>query len=313
MPTFEEHPTVVAARRGPQAPPEEAALNAQWLKSLCLEAGADDVGFVSIDRAEIADEQPHILAAFPKARALISIATRIHREAIRTPARSVGNLEFHRAYHDINAVAHRIAAALEDRGIAALNPAAGFPMEMDRFPGRVWVVSHKPVAVAAGLGAIGIHRSVIHPKWGSFINLATIIVARDVGEEAAPLGYNPCLSCKLCVAACPVGAIAPDGYFNFSACYTHNYREFMGGFTDWVEGIADAPSGKALRKTVDASEQASMWQSLSFGASYKAAYCIAVCPAGADVIGPYLADAAFAVSRADDPSAGWPRLVASAW
>ena len=33
-----------------------------------------------------------------------------------------------------------------------------------------------------------------------------------------------------------------------------------------------------------------MWQSLSFGANYKAAYCIAACPAGEDVIGPYLTD-----------------------
>src|SRR5262245_12828287 len=31
-----------------------------------------------------------------------------------------------------------------------------------------------------------------------------------------------------------------------------------------------------------------MWQSLSFGANYKAAYCMAVCPAGEDVIGPFL-------------------------
>ena len=32
------------------------------------------------------------------------------------------------------------------------------------------------------------------------------------------------------MAACPVGAIAPDGHFDFSACLTHNYREFLGGF-----------------------------------------------------------------------------------
>jgi hypothetical protein len=31
-----------------------------------------------------------------------------------------------------------------------------------------------------------------------------------------------------------------------------------------------------------------MWQSLSYGANYKAAYCIAVCPAGEDVLGPFL-------------------------
>lgn len=33
-----------------------------------------------------------------------------------------------------------------------------------------------------------------------------------------------------------------------------------------------------------------MWQSLSYGANYKAAYCMAVCPAGDDVIGPFLTD-----------------------
>ena len=33
-----------------------------------------------------------------------------------------------------------------------------------------------------------------------------------------------------------------------------------------------------------------MWQSLGFGPNYKSAYCMAVCPAGEDVIGPYLGD-----------------------
>ncbi len=31
-----------------------------------------------------------------------------------------------------------------------------------------------------------------------------------------------------------------------------------------------------------------MWQSLSFKPNYKAAYCLAVCPVGEDVIEPYL-------------------------
>jgi hypothetical protein len=69
-----------------------------------------------------------------------------------------------------------VVQTLEDRGIRAMNPAMGFPMEMDRFPGKVWVVSHKPVAVAAGLGMMGIHRNVIHPKFGNFILLGTILV-----------------------------------------------------------------------------------------------------------------------------------------
>jgi formate hydrogenlyase subunit 6/NADH:ubiquinone oxidoreductase subunit I len=100
------------------------------------------------------------------------------------------------------------------------------------------------------------------------------------------LDYNPCLECKLCVAACPVGAIGAGGSFNFSACYTHNYREFTGGFTDWVETITESKSKMDYRRRIKDSESVWMWQSLAFGANYKAAYCMAVCPAGEDVIGP---------------------------
>ena len=110
----------------------------------------------------------------------------------------------------------------------------------------------------------------------------------EVTDHDSPLDYNPCLECKLCVAACPVGAIGSDGYFNFSACYTHNYREFMGGFIDWVETIANSKNARDYRSKVNDSESASMWQSLSFGANYKSAYCMSVCPAGEDVIGPFL-------------------------
>jgi hypothetical protein len=40
------------------------------------------------------------------------------------------------------------------------------------------------------------------------------------------------------------------------------------------------------------SETASMWQSLSFVANFKSAYCMAVCPAGDDTIAPFLIDRA---------------------
>jgi ferredoxin len=174
-------------------------------------------------------------------------------------------------------------------------------MEMDRFPSRTWVVAHKPVAVAAGLGRMGLHRNVIHPRFGSFILLDTVITDAIVDDESRPLDYDPCIDCKLCVAACPVGAIAPDGRFDLSACYTHNYREFMGGFNDWIERIADSKDRLAYRERVTDAEGASMWQSLAFGPNYKAAYCMAVCPAGDDVLGPFVADRKGFLRRVVDP------------
>lgn len=290
-----EHPTVrrfyETQRTARMEPPR--ALDAAWLRQLCLECGADDVGLVEIDRPALDEQRDDILRFFPHAKTLLAFVCRMNREPIRSPARSVANLEFHHTGDRANEVARRVVRSLEDRGIRAMNPAVGFPMEMDRFPSeKIWVVSHKPVAVAAGLGQIGVHRNVIHPRFGNFILLGTVLVGAEASDYDQPISYNPCLECKLCVAACPVGAIAPDGRFNFSACYTHNYREFMGGFTDWVEQIADSKNALDYRKQVSDKESASMWQSLSFGANYKAAYCLAVCPAGDDVIGPYLTDKA---------------------
>ncbi len=286
---LEDHPTVKRAHIK-TAPARKASLDAAWLKKLLLEVGADDAGFVEIGRPALDDQRQDILAAFPITKTLISFVVRMNREAIRTPARSVSNTEFHHSGDEVNDIARRVVQALEDLGIRAMNPAMGFPMEMDRFPGKVWVVSHKPVAVAAGLGMMGIHRNVIHEKFGNFILLGTILLEAEVSESGRPIDYNPCLECKLCVAACPVGAISPEGNFNFSACYTHNYREFMGGFTNWVEQVADSKDARDYGRRVSDAESASMWQSLSFGANYKAAYCLAVCPAGEDVIGPFLAD-----------------------
>jgi NAD-dependent dihydropyrimidine dehydrogenase PreA subunit len=300
MSTLDTHPTVLAVRRR-ELPVHPAALDAADLRQLCLDAGADDVGFVSVGRPELDDQRADILAAFPPAKTLVSIVCRMNREPIRTPARSVANLEFHHTTDRVNEVAQEVVRQLDARGVRALNPPAGFPMEMTRFPGKVWAVSHKPVAVAAGLGRMGVHRNVIHPKFGNFIILGTVLVAAEIGRESRPIDYNPCLECKLCVSACPVGAIKPDGRFDPSACMTHNYREFMSGFTDWVEQVADSRGAQDYRRRVTDSETASMWQSLSFGANYKAAYCLAVCPAGEDVIAPFLADRAGFVAEQVKP------------
>ncbi|MGA3092938.1 MAG: SCP2 sterol-binding domain-containing protein [Terriglobales bacterium] len=291
---MDEHPTVKrfherSAMEGPAQPPE--VLDAAWLRKVCVDAGGDDVGFVERDRPEIADQKADIEFVFPRTKTLISFVCRMNRENVRTLARSIANLEFHHKTDEVNEVAQRIVAQLEKIGVGAVNGgAAGFPMEADRWGAKMWVISHKTVAVAAGLGQMGIHRNVIHPKFGNFILLGTVLADARVSEYSHPVNYNPCVECKLCVAACPTGAIGSDGHFNFSACYTHNYREFMGGFNDWVEKIADSGSGLEYRKKISAAETVSMWQSLSFGANYKAAYCMAVCPAGEDVIAPFLTD-----------------------
>ena len=289
---IKDHPTILAVDPRLRQVEQRAPLDRDSLRELCLEAGADDVGFVSIDREEMAEERSDIRTAFPATRTLIAMVFKMHGENIRSSARSLANKEFHAGDEVVTHASRQIVARLAEKGVRSVHTSMGFPMEADRFPGKMWLISHKKVAEAAGLGRMGIHRNLIHPKFGNFILLGTVLIDHEVDQQSEQLDFNPCLECKLCVAACPVGAVAPDGHFDFSACYTHNYREFMGGFQDFMETAIDAKNRFSHREQVTPAETVSMWQSLTYGANYKAAYCMAVCPAGEDVIQPFLEDRA---------------------
>lgn len=281
------HPTLIRRRSLPIAP--KTPVDLPLLRRIAEECGAADIGVASIRRPDLASERPGALSLLPSGKTFISLVVRMNRDALRSPPRSVANLEFHSIKDETQEVARRLIERLNRLGYRGVCPAVGFPMEMHDFPGRTWVLSHKPIAVAAGLGRIGIHRNLIHPRFGNFVLLETVVTDLEL-DEGRPLDFNPCLECKLCVAACPVGAISADGHFDFTACYTHNYREFMSGFGDWVEQVAEARDAQDYRARVSDTETASMWQSLSFGSNYKAAYCLAVCPAGEEVIGEYIDD-----------------------
>lgn len=284
-----DHPDIARYRAAKGSAPA-GPLAASALRALMLDCGADDCGFVAIGNPAIADQQAWISALLPGTRALISFVARMNRDNVRTTVRSVANDEFHQTYDEVNAIARRAVRRLEDLGIGAAAPAAAFPMEAQAYPAGMRTISHKPIAEAAGLGRMGLHRNVIHPRFGSFVLIGTIAIDREIDTLSAPIDYAPCLDCKLCVAACPVEAIGADGSFNFSACYTHNYREFMGGFVDWVHEIVEAEDADDYDRRVPPGESVSMWQSLSFKPGYKAAYCLSVCPAGSDVLGPFVED-----------------------
>ena len=112
-----EHPTVRRFHESHGARPGNAEplkpLDAAWLRQLCLDCGADDAGLVEISRPALDDQRADILRAFPPAKTLLSFVCRMNREPIRSPARSVANLEFHHTGDHVNEVARKIVAALE--------------------------------------------------------------------------------------------------------------------------------------------------------------------------------------------------------
>lgn len=293
MSTVTDHPAIqrcleAADKKGGNA--GTVRLESESLRRMCIDFGADDAGFVEISRPELAVERDEILQLVPWTKTLVSIVGRLNRENLRSPARSIASIELHQTGKRLTDAASQLASALERMNVRAVTPAVGFPMEMGNWLGRMYAVSHKPVAVAAGLGHMGLHRNVIHPRFGSFVLLNTVLIDAALDAYSAPLAENPCIGCKLCASACPTGAIAADGFYNPVNCLTHTYRELVGGFTDWVENVAESKHAIDYRRRVSDAETVSLWQSLANGPCYKSVYCMAVCPAGDDVLPQYLAD-----------------------
>ena len=297
---FRGTPDAEAARREYEAnlpaqttKPADDIVEAAWLRELCLRHGVDDVGFVEVSRPGLGKEGENARFMMPEAKSMISLVARTNPVTLRVPARSAASAFFHHTNHKLDSIAAELCLELARHGIRATAPTAGFAMEMAPQPGKpVWLLAHKYVAVEAGVGHMGTNRNVIHPRFGNFLLLNTVIIDREIDEYDKPLDYNPCFGCNLCVAACPVGAIRTDDHFDFFACMTHNYREFPQSAFDWVEALTMEGGPAAYRSKFRDTETASWVQSMEFEPTYKSAYCMAVCPAGDEYVGSYLDDPA---------------------
>ncbi|MEK6672121.1 MAG: SCP2 sterol-binding domain-containing protein [Nitrospirota bacterium] len=263
---------------------------ANTLRAILMEEGADDAGFVEIGRKALAPEVEDIKRVFPQTRTIVSIAKKVNQASVQSQAVNVADEEFRRTCDDLSGVCRKTLRRLNGLGVRGVCLSYAFPADMNRWPGKIWDISHKTVAVEAGVGQMGLNRLVIHPRYGNFLVITTLLLDAELDSYSQPLKDNPCIKCRLCAAVCPVNAISQDGQFEFMACFTHSYRETLSGFQDWVERMVSATDVRTYRAWFRDSETVSMWQSLTFGYSYKCSYCMAVCPAGSDVIVDYLPD-----------------------
>lgn len=260
---------------------------AEAVKRICREAGADDVGLVDVDRESLKGEREGILHVYPLARSVISIVVANNRENLQSPARYVANEEYHHTGDRIASAAREILRRLNALGIRGVVVNKGWPMAVNRIPAKIWDVSHKIMAVEAGLGHMGLNRLVLHPRLGGFIALDSILVDGVFDAYDRPLAENPCINCNHCAAVCPTGAITKGQPFDFLACLTHTYRDNFIGFHNWVEAMVTSRDMAGYRSHFDDRETALMWQSLMFRMTYRCSYCMAVCPAGEDLVGRY--------------------------
>lgn len=75
--------------------------------------------------------------------------------------------------------------------------------------GMVPELSHKCVAVAAGLGRVGWSGNVVTEKYGARVLFNSIVTDAKLTADKQ-LEKNPCNNCKLCEKACQSGLFSPD-------------------------------------------------------------------------------------------------------
>lgn len=113
-------------------------------------------------------------------------------------------------------------------------------------------IFERELATRAGLGWTGKHTLMIHPRFGSYFLLGTIVTTlplqtSELAGFPAPLSAptDHCGSCTRCIDACPTDAIATEGYsVDARKCISYltlehrdaideQYHEPMG---DWLAG-----------------------------------------------------------------------------
>jgi epoxyqueuosine reductase len=101
----------------------------------------------------------------------------------------------------------KMEAYIQDKGFKALPIPASQTIDWVKHLGHL---SHKAVAVQAGLGWIGRSALFIHPEHRARLRLVTVLT--DMPLQAGTPLKKDCGACRLCINACPAGAITEQGY-----------------------------------------------------------------------------------------------------
>ncbi|MGE5280015.1 MAG: hypothetical protein ACM3L6_04650 [Deltaproteobacteria bacterium] len=193
-----------------------AAVNSFLLRSFARRAGAEILG--------VADAAAHresfaiaaeALDALDRAVVLgIPLSGGVLEEIADRPTK----LYFHHyrtANLFLDQLALRLARWIEKRGHRALAVPAS---QITDWQSQKAHLSHKKMALAAGVGRLGRNNLLVHPRFGARLRLATVLT--DMPLKAGRPLSGGCGACRACVSVCPAGAIGESAaVFDHQACF----------------------------------------------------------------------------------------------
>ncbi|WP_312642830.1 4Fe-4S double cluster binding domain-containing protein [Hydrogenoanaerobacterium sp.] len=170
------------------------------LKQYLLQQGVSDVGF-----GQVLDEPKGFMGGCGH---FVSLAVKLS-DAIVDEITTEPTHTYFNHYRSVNAFLDQMLLKtglfLDRAGYRYITVAASQSINKDgwNYDGRY---SHKKAACLAGLGTIGKSSLFLHREYGSRVRLGTVFTdCAFETEQAKPVSV--CGGCRLCVDACPSGAI----------------------------------------------------------------------------------------------------------
>lgn len=191
-----------------------------WVKGFLAGHGVRIVGFAAMPPGMSRQEA---ISEFPRA---IVFGYRLSPEVLAT-IHDAPTLIYKHHYKTVNwlldQTAFLLAQDLTDQGWRAIAIPASQLVDRERHLGHV---SHRHLAVAAGLGYLGRHGLVVHPRYGAQVRYTSVLT--DLPFEPDAPGVGSCGDCRRCIDVCPAQAITDAGV-DMAACYK-KLNEFAGRF-----------------------------------------------------------------------------------
>ncbi|MDP6510738.1 MAG: hypothetical protein QGH23_05965 [Dehalococcoidia bacterium] len=201
------------------------------ISAIAQRMGIDKVGFASKERLRDAPPSGDMGYILGSARSAVSLAVALDKTAIRaflSKEDQQAHVNDHRqSYIRLRKAEEAIQKLLVDRGHEAVAHYPNFDYRKDLpFLTLAPFLSHRYVAVAAGIGWLGRSGNLITPEYGATVSLSSVVTSAELEPDALAEG-DICENCRLCVATCPSHFLSKtDGTVVNIAdrAYTHNKK-----------------------------------------------------------------------------------------
>jgi epoxyqueuosine reductase QueG len=178
-------------------------MDSSEIKEFARQCGADLVGVADLSRLKGIQTEPENLLEDYKTAISMALAL---ADGVIDPIEDKPTPLYQQHYYKVNLllddIGLRVSGKIQEMGGKALPIPASQLLDLENWTSYI---SHKAVAIAAGLGWQGKSLLVVTPEYGPRVRLVTVLT--DLPFDPDEPVKNLCARCSECADACPAGAI----------------------------------------------------------------------------------------------------------